>query len=519
MPWSSKSVIETRQQFVSLATLPGANIRALCRQFEVSPKTAYKFLARVKVMGEQEGCRDISRRPHRSPRKFAEAVEKEVIGVRAAHPQWGGRRIEAELRRGGHERVPSPSTITAILRRNLRLARPDCRQSTIASLPLEWPTTLAATRRERFPSATDAELQVVFKHLLGVPILKRRRAMVLLAHWLGVRQSSLCSLIGVSPVTWRRCLRKYAEGGVDALFAPRRSSRCKIKDTELKTIVFDTLHRPPSQFGINRTTWKLADLRRVLARYGHTASEETLSTIIKSSGYRWRKARVVLTSNDPEFSAKLDRIQWILGNLAPDEAFFSIDEFGPFAVKDQPGRSLTPPGEQRLVQQWQKSRGTVLLTAALELASNQVTHVYSEKKNTAEMIRMMKVLADKYRDRRCIYLSWDAASWHMSKELNEAIHHHNSRLSGPSVVVAPLPARAQFLNVIESVFSGMARAIIHSSNYQSPAEAKAAIDRYFEERNAHFEANPRRAGSRIWGKERVPAEFSPSNNCKDPCLG
>ena len=113
MPWSSKSVIETRQQFVSLATLPGANIRALCRQFEVSPKTAYKFLARVKVMGEQEGCRDISRRPHRSPRKFAEAVEKEVIGVRAAHPQWGGRRIEAELRRGGHERVPSPSTITA----------------------------------------------------------------------------------------------------------------------------------------------------------------------------------------------------------------------------------------------------------------------------------------------------------------------------------------------------------------------------------------------------------------------
>ena len=73
--------------------------------------------------------------------------------------------------------------------------------------------------------------------------------------------------------------------------------------------------------------------------------------------------------------------------------------------------------------------------------------------------------------------------------------------------------------MIESVFSGMARAIIHNSNYQSPEEATAAIDRYFEERNAHFEANPRRAGNKIWGKERVPAEFSLSNNCKDPCLG
>lgn len=44
---------------------------------------------------------------------------------------------------------------------------------------------------------------------------------------------------------------------------------------------------------------------------------------------------------------------------------------------------------------------------------------------------MMKVLTDKYRDRRCIYLSWDAASWHVSKELNEAIRDHNSRLGGP----------------------------------------------------------------------------------------
>lgn len=37
----------------------------------------------------------------------------------------------------------------------------------------------------------------------------------------------------------------------------------------------------------------------------------------------------------------------------------------------------------------------------------------------------------------------------------------------PRVETAPIPAGAQFLNVIESVFSGMARAIIHNSNYPS----------------------------------------------------
>lgn len=343
--------------------------------------------------------------------------------------------------------------------------------------------------------------------------------MVLLTHWLGIRQSSVCRLIGLSPTTWRRCLRVYADGGVGALFARRRSPTRKSDNEELRKLLFDTLHRPPGEFGINRTTWKVADLSRILAKKGRPASEDVVREIIKSSGYRWRKARIVLTSNDPEFAAKLDRIKSILSNLAPDEAFFSIDEFGPFAVKHQPGKSLTAPGQRPLVQQWQKSRGTVTLTAAIELSSNQITHFYSEKKNTAEMIRMMKVLVDKYRDRRCIYLSWDAASWHVSKELNRIVEDHNSRIVGPTIVIAPLPARAQFLNVIESVFSGMARAIIHNSDYQSPEEAKAAIDRYFEDRNEHFRANPRRAGNKIWGKERVPAEFSASNNCKDPRLG
>lgn len=39
-----------------------------------------------------------------------------------------------------------------------------------------------------------------------------------------------------------------------------------------------------------------------------------------------------------------------------------------------------------------------------------------------------------------------------------------------------------FLNVIESVFSGMAKAIIHNSDYKSVSD-KAAIDRYFSDRN------------------------------------
>jgi len=135
------------------------------------------------------------------------------------------------------------------------------------------------------------------------------------------------------------------------------------------------------------------------------------------------------------------------------------------------------------------------------------------------MVKMMEVLISNYAERRKIYLSWDAASWHISKLLNRRIEEHNISVAisgGVVVETAPLPSGAQFLNVIESVFSGMSRAIIHNSNYPSLSDAKAAIDRHFKDRNSHFQTHPQKAGKKIWGKEPEPATFSDSSNCKDP---
>ena len=74
-------------------------------------------------------------------------------------------------------------------------------------------------------------------------------------------------------------------------------------------------------------------------------------------------------------------------------------------------------GELKSVPQWQRSKGSLIVTAALELSTNQVTHFYSKKKNTGEMIKLIEILLGECADQSCIYLSWDAASWHASKRL------------------------------------------------------------------------------------------------------
>jgi transposase-like protein len=87
MPWASRTVVEARREFVALAQSPDANIRALCRRFNVSPKTAYELLRRFRTAGEQ-GLLDRSRRPLHNPSRTPDALEKAVVSVRAAHPLW-----------------------------------------------------------------------------------------------------------------------------------------------------------------------------------------------------------------------------------------------------------------------------------------------------------------------------------------------------------------------------------------------------------------------------------------------
>jgi transposase InsO family protein len=117
MPWKETTTMSLRIEFIHLAGVEGANLSELCRLFGISRKTGYKWLKRYREGGEN-GLADRSRRPHHSPQRSSAKIEGAVIEVRQKHPAWGGRKIRAYLQRKGHGQLPSPSTITEILRRN-----------------------------------------------------------------------------------------------------------------------------------------------------------------------------------------------------------------------------------------------------------------------------------------------------------------------------------------------------------------------------------------------------------------
>ena len=226
--------------------------------------------------------------------------------------------------------------------------------------------------------------------LAGCSPSGRKIVVAALASDAGFSRRAIAEHLGLARGTVGSRLAAYATGGVEALLQRRPRPR-KADDDEFKKVLFGLLHEPPSLSGYNRTSWRLEDLKDALAQKGVPASKEVIREAIRSAGFRWKAAKVVLTSTDPEYREKLARVQDVLSNLGEDERFFSVDEYGPFAVKAKAGRLLVGPDERPSVAQWQKSKGWLILTAAVELSRNRVTHFYSRAKNTTEMIRMATV--------------------------------------------------------------------------------------------------------------------------------
>src|SRR4051812_33316208 len=117
MPWKEVAAMSSRREFVALASTPGSNVRELCRRFEISPTTAYKWIGRAEP---GETFDDRSRRPLSSPKKTENHIEEMLLAIRDEHPHWNARKLRRVLQRQVSGPVPAASTVGQILKRHGR---------------------------------------------------------------------------------------------------------------------------------------------------------------------------------------------------------------------------------------------------------------------------------------------------------------------------------------------------------------------------------------------------------------
>jgi transposase len=121
--------------------------------------------------------------------------------------------------------------------------------------------------------------------------------------------SELCQKIGRSQRTVEKWYFTYERAGLDRL-PLKRSRRLSTASQQLilekKARLIQIIHEAPKAYGINRTSWSLQALSDAYKNvYGERTSPSSISEYFIAAGYKFKKAKKSLTSDDPTYREKL----------------------------------------------------------------------------------------------------------------------------------------------------------------------------------------------------------------------
>jgi transposase InsO family protein len=123
MSWKIFDLLAQREAFVAQAVQATVSFTELCRRYDISRKTGYKWCARFRAAGPAGLQPRVGVRP-RLAQQTAAQVERVVLALRRKQPTWGPRKLRRRLSDLGHIALPALSTFARILRRGGLISAP-----------------------------------------------------------------------------------------------------------------------------------------------------------------------------------------------------------------------------------------------------------------------------------------------------------------------------------------------------------------------------------------------------------
>ena len=118
MPWIETCVMEERIKFIMILLEGTYSMTELCRYYNISRKTGYKWLGRY-IQGGIETLKNRSRAPINHPHEISSQVTEAILEIKKRFPKWGARKIRDRLERihPGRQHYPAISTIGLFLKK------------------------------------------------------------------------------------------------------------------------------------------------------------------------------------------------------------------------------------------------------------------------------------------------------------------------------------------------------------------------------------------------------------------
>jgi transposase len=301
-------------------------------------------------------------------------------------------------------------------------------------------------------------------------IARRARCVLLLAD--GVSYAGVCAALGVTDRFVAQWKRRYVEGGVlalaDAPRAGRRDHRVP-PAVEARILRLTTQERPPAPL----THWTS---RRLAARAG--VSSSTVLAVWRRAGLKPHRLARYVASPDPDFEAKAADVIGLYVDPPQHAVIFSVDEKTAIQALDRrdPVLPLSPGRAERHGFEYVR-HGTLSLYAALEVATGRVEGMPAARHASADFLRFLEQLVERYPRTREIHVILDNLSAHKTKAVAAWLAAH------PNVRFHFTPTYSSWLNQVELWFAKIERDVIARGIFTSTGDLSRKLKAYIRLHN------------------------------------
>ena len=362
-----------------------------------------------------------------------------------------------------------------------------------------------ATKREPLIlSAADRERLEELRRSRSAEKRRVLHASILLGCAGGKSDSAIAVANRVNRHTVALCVSKFLRFGIEAALGdlPRPGKGRRIPDDAIAWVLHWACQKP-KELGYSYELWTYALLQRHVREHcvaaGHASlrglSRSRLHGILSKGEVQPHRVRYYVERRDPEFERKMIEVLHVYkeveivnaglveGTLKePSTVTISYDEkpgIQALAVTT-PDRPPVPNRHRRHLRDSEYQRlGTVSLLAGLDLHTGRVTEIVSDHHASADFIRLLSKLDAGYPAQTRIRLLLDNHSAHISKETQAYLNLHPLRFE-----FVFTPKHGSWLNIVETMFSKMARTMLRGLRVASKQELIDRVHLYFDEVNA-----------------------------------
>lgn len=347
------------------------------------------------------------------------------------------------------------------------------------------------------PLALSDESKKLLTELSGsmtAPAREVIRANVLLHYDKGEDISSIKRLVGISRPAIYKCIGKALAAGVQAgLKDTYHSPKAPEILDDAKAWVVSLACTKPKDHGLASELWTLSALARYVATHAVEAGFPRLAKAAKATVWRIlnehdikpHRIRYYLEKRDPEFERKMQEVLMVYQDVslfpagATDDKrstpiyTVSVDEKPEVQAIGLTAPDLPPiPGkESSVARDYEYVRhGTLSILAALDLHTGEIIANVEPRHRSCEFIDLLKRLDSHYPADAIIRVVLDNHSAHISKETMKYLASRPGRFE-----YVHTPKHGSWLNLVECVFSKMARTFLRHIRVASKEELKERI--------------------------------------------